>query len=197
MDEDQARGAEVDALAYTRLSGVVRRNLRALGVVEDRPLSSGNGAAPGGGAASTQKKVTPLSPWEEIPDENDAQRVYRTQKHKHRLANTDDGKRKGLVDPGDPGEYPWSPEGYWSMAHATVTAGPEIVAAVRVSCAAVLAKPGTTVNVATVLRGYLSDLDAEVEARAREEPTSPDDPADEIDTKKRFMAHGDRPWRDE
>ncbi len=57
MDEAQTGGAEVDPLAYARLAGVARRNLRALGLVEDRSSSSGNGAAPQGGASSTRKKV--------------------------------------------------------------------------------------------------------------------------------------------
>ena len=195
LDDALGRGETVDSLAYSRLAGVARRNLRSLGLVEGRSSPSGNGAAPRAGGSSTQKKVAPLWPWEEIPDENDVQCAWRAQKRKHMLANTDDGKRKGLVDPGDPGEYPWSPEGYWSMAHATVSAGPEVVAAVRASCAVVMAK--ATPVVCELLGQRLSDLDAEVEARAREEPTSPPVPNDEISRKKSFAARGNRPRRDE
>ena len=173
LDAALGRGEEIDALAYARLSGVARRNLRSLGLVEDRPSSSGNGAAPGAGGSSTQKKVTPW-PWE-VPDENDAQRAWRVQAE---------------ADPAAAGEYPWSPEGHWSRVHAIVTAGPEAVAAVRASCVVAMAK--ATPAVCTLLQETLSALDAEVEDRAREKPTSP---ADKNDMKKRFTAHGDSPRR--
>lgn len=46
LDEALGRGEEIDSLAYSRLAGVARRNLRSLGIVEDRSSPAENGAPP-------------------------------------------------------------------------------------------------------------------------------------------------------
>ena len=57
LDAALGRGEEIDALAYSRLDGVARRNRRALGLdPETGPLSSGMGAAASPGLRLGQKK---------------------------------------------------------------------------------------------------------------------------------------------